>query len=62
MFKACRHSVIFLRNRDFILRQNIHWPTFVSSFSAVYRVSIPGDIPVDHFCFFKLQDMDCSSI
>ena len=25
--------------------KNIQWPTFVSSFSAVYRVSIPGGYP-----------------
>ena len=25
--------------------KNVHWPTFVSSFSAVYRVSIPGGYP-----------------
>ena len=25
--------------------KSIHWPTFVSSFSAVYRVSIPGGYP-----------------
>ena len=29
----------------FALDKNIHWPTFVSGFSAIYRVSIPGGYP-----------------
>ena len=31
----------------------IHWPTFVSNFSAVYRVSIPGGDPRRSFLLFQ---------
>ena len=27
------------------MTKNTHWPTFVSSFSAVYQVSVPGGYP-----------------
>ena len=27
------------------MTKKIHWPTFMSSFSAVYRVSVPGGYP-----------------
>ena len=33
--------------------KNIHWPTFVSSFSAVYRVSIPGGYPRRSILLFQ---------
>ena len=36
---------IFLRNCVFVQGKKIHWPTFVSSFSAVCRVSISGEYP-----------------
>ena len=42
MFKDVDLVCVFLRNPVFAFDKNIHWPTFVSSFSAVYRVSIPG--------------------
>ena len=44
----------------FELRQKIHWPTFMSNFSVVYRVSVPGGFPIGQFYFFKLRDMDSS--
>ena len=34
-------------------RQNIHWPTFVSGFSAIYRVSIPGGYPHRSILLFQ---------
>ena len=34
-------------------RKNIHWPTFVSSFSAVYRVSNPGGYPRRSILLFE---------
>ena len=42
MSTKCEHfsEIVFL-----FKMKNIHWPTFVSSFSAVYRVSIPGGYP-----------------
>ena len=33
--------------------KNIHWPTLVSSFSAVYRVSIPGGYPRRSILLFQ---------
>ena len=45
MFKDVDIVCIFLRNRAFASDKNIHWPTLVSSFSAVYRVSIPSGYP-----------------
>ena len=33
--------------------KNIHWPTFVSSFSAVDRVSIPGGYPRRSILLFQ---------
>ena len=44
---------IFLRKRVFVYDKNIHWPTFVSSFSAVYRVSILGGYPRRSILFFQ---------
>ena len=35
------------------ITKNIHWPTFVSSFSTVYRVSIPGGYPHRSFLLFQ---------
>ena len=37
----------------FALDKNIHWPTFVSSFSAVYRVSIPDGYPRRSILLFQ---------
>ena len=61
MFKDVDIVRIFLRNRVLRLRQNIHWPTFMSSFSTVFERAFLVDIPIDLFCFFKLQDMESSS-
>ena len=33
--------------------KNIHWSTFVSGFSAVYRVSIPGGCPRRSILLFQ---------
>ena len=44
---------IFLRNRVFVSDKKIHWPTFVSSFSAVYRGSIPGGYPRRSILLFQ---------
>ena len=33
--------------------KNIHWPTFASSFSAVYRVSVPGGHPHRSILLFQ---------
>ena len=53
MFKVCRHSVTFSQKSCFRLRQNIHLPTFVSSFSAVYRLSVPGGYPHRSILLFQ---------
>ena len=46
MFKVFRYSVNISQISCFHMKtKNIHWPTFVSSFSAVYRVIIPGGYP-----------------
>ena len=37
----------------FVQDKNIHWPSFVSSFSAVYRVSIPGGYPGRSILLFQ---------
>ena len=37
----------------FALDKNIHWPTFLSSFSAVYRVSVPGGYPRRSILLFQ---------
>ena len=33
--------------------KNIHWPTFMASFLAVYRVSIPGGYPRRSILLFQ---------
>ena len=33
--------------------KNIHWPTFVSSFSAVYQVNFPGGYPRRSILLFQ---------
>ena len=53
MFKVCRHSVNIPQKSSFCLDKNIHWPTFVSSFSAVYRVSFPGVYPRRSILLFQ---------
>ena len=56
--------------------KNIHWPTFLSSFSAVYRVSIPGGYPrqsillfqasrhgqILHVAFVHDDDIECGTL
>ena len=45
MFKVCCQSTHISQKSCFRLKtKNFHWPTFMSSFSAVYRVSIPGGL------------------
>ena len=44
---------IFLGNCVFVQEKNIYWPTFVSSFSAVYRVSVPGGYPRRSILLFQ---------
>ena len=39
----------------FRLRQKIHWPTFVPSFSAVNRVSISGGFPHQSILLFQVS-------
>ena len=53
MFKVCRLSVNISQKLCFRLRKNIHWPIFVSSFSAVYRVSIHGGYPHRSILLFQ---------
>ena len=53
MFKDGDIVCVFLRNRVFAFDKNIHWPTFVSSFSAIYRVSIPGVYPRRSILLFQ---------
>ena len=49
MFKVCCHSVNISQKSCFHFIQwidkNIHWRTFVSGFSALYRVRVPGGYP-----------------
>ena len=61
MFKDVDIMLMFLRNRVLRLRQKYHWPTFMSSFSAVFERAFLVIFPIDLFCFFKLQDIDSSS-
>ena len=37
----------------FALDKNIHWPTLVSGFSTVYRMSIPGVYPGRSILLFQ---------
>ena len=76
MFKVCRLSVNISQESCFRLRKNIHWPTFVSSFSAVYRVSIHGGYPhrpillfqasrhgqLLHVAFVRVVDIDSGTL
>ena len=76
MFKDGDIVCIFLRNRVFALDKNIHWPTFVSSFSAVWRGSIPDGYSRRsiqlfqalrrgqflHIAFARDVDIDCGTL
>ena len=46
-------STHFSEKSCFRLRQQIHWPIFVSSFSDVYRVIIPGGFPHRSILLFQ---------
>ena len=53
---------VFLRNRVFVIRQKYPLANFlILLFLAYLSEHSWWYIPVDLFCFFKLQDMDSSS-
>ena len=63
MFKVCRNSVNVSQKSCFSLKTKkstgqLSCRAFQPSSEEAFLV----DIPVDQFCFFKLQDMDSSSI
>ena len=53
MIKVCCQSEYFSEILFSFKDKNIHWPTFVTNLSAVYRVSIPGGYPRRSFLLFQ---------